>query len=130
PVADPRGSVRVLAASPAGAPVRLADPYGTLDSLRAGAGGGRFLLPWMPNDIQVQSGVLAARTALTDSLRLRRLLVLGAVEWESKFVIAALEEAGWSVDAYLSLSPKGDVTSGVMPVIDTARYSTVVALDT
>src|SRR5438034_1064430 len=67
-----------------------------------------------------------------DTLGLRRLLVLGQAQWETKFTIAALEERGWQVDAHIVVSPKGkgDVRQGDIGVIDTARYSAVLAVDT
>ncbi|MDP9205803.1 MAG: hypothetical protein M3P12_10155, partial [Gemmatimonadota bacterium] len=51
------------------------------------------------------------------------------VGWESKFVIAALEEDGWKVDAFIPVAPGVDVTQGSAVAIDTSRYSAVVALD-
>jgi hypothetical protein len=64
-----------------------------------------------------------------DSIRLGRLLVLGNAGWESKFVMSALEEAGWKVDAEIRVAPAVDVTQGVVSSIDPSRYSAVVALD-
>ncbi|HEX3160556.1 MAG TPA: hypothetical protein VHQ45_18705, partial [Gemmatimonadaceae bacterium] len=40
-----------------------------------------------------------------------------------------LEERGWAVDAHVVVSPKGDVRQGDVGVIDTARYSAVLAMD-
>jgi hypothetical protein len=56
-------------------------------------------------------------------------LVIGNAGWESKFVVAALEENGWQVDAFIRVAPGVDVTQGSVAVIDTSRYSAVVALD-
>jgi hypothetical protein len=55
--------------------------------------------------------------------------VIGEAGWESKFVVAALEEEGWKVDAFIRVAPGVDVTQGSIAVIDTSRYSAVVALD-
>jgi hypothetical protein len=60
---------------------------------------------------------------------LHKVLVIGGASWESKFVIAALEEEGWKVDAFIRVAPAADVTQGSAAVIDTSRYSAVVALD-
>ena len=60
----------------------------------------------------------------------RRVLVLARATWEAKFVIAALEEAGWAVDARLSVAPGVDVTQGAARLPDTARHAAVVVLDT
>jgi hypothetical protein len=56
-------------------------------------------------------------------------LVIGRAGWESKFVVAALEEGGWKVDAFIPVAPGVDVTQGSVAAIDTSRYSAVVALD-
>jgi hypothetical protein len=130
PVADPAGGTRVLVAAPPGRRVVLADHLGVLDSVRAGAAGARFLVRSGPAAVRVQVGPLLARSAVRDSLVLGRLLVLGRVGWESKFVIAALEERGWRVDARLVLSPSGDVVQGTTSPLDTARYAAVIVLDT
>jgi hypothetical protein len=129
PVADPAGATRVRAAAPAGTVVALSDDYGPLDSVRAGAAGAGFVARSAPAAVSVRAGAMTARAATGDSLVLGRLLVLGRAGWESKFVVAALEERGWSVDARLALSPQGDVVQGRVTPIDTARYSAVIALD-
>jgi len=55
--------------------------------------------------------------------------VIADAGWESKFAIAALEEEGWKVDASIRVAPGVNVTQGSVAVIDTSRYSAVVALD-
>ena len=75
---------------------------------------------------------MAGATASTiprDSVVLHKILVIGDASWESKFVVAALEEAGWKVDALIRVAPSVDVTQGSTAAIDTSRYSAVVALD-
>lgn len=64
-----------------------------------------------------------------DSITIKRLLVIGRADWESKFVVAALEEDGWKVDAQIRIAPGVNVTQGANAEIDTARYSAVIALD-
>lgn len=129
PIADPVGATGVWTAAPAGATVILSDRVGVLDSVRTGAIGARFLARSAPNAVRVRASALTARSAVSDSLTLKRLLVLGRVGWESKFVTASLEERGWEVDARLVLSPKGDVVQGDDSPIDTAYYAAVIALD-
>lgn len=129
PVADPAGGTRIRAAARAGEVITLADAFGALDSVSAGRTGTTFLARSGPQWVSGRAGVLTASTAVTDSLVLGRILVLGAVGWESKFVAAALEERGWRVDARLALSPRGNVVQGAAQPIDTARYSAVVVLD-
>ena len=60
---------------------------------------------------------------------LRHILLVARVGWEAKFVIAALEERGWNVDGSLQLSPRTSVTIGTPSRLDTARFATVIVLD-
>jgi hypothetical protein len=129
PMVDPGGGSRVLVAAAPGSRVALDDAFGPLDSLAAGRTGATFVVRSGPQWIRARTAVLAARSALPDSLVFGRLLLLGRVGWESKFVAAALEERGWKVDARLELSPKGNVTQGGLARLDTSRYSAVIALD-
>ncbi len=55
---------------------------------------------------------------------------MGHVGWESKFTIAALEEAGWSVDAQLQLSNTMRLTQGSAGAPAIGVHAVVVALDT
>jgi hypothetical protein len=70
-----------------------------------------------------------ASTVPRDSVVLHKVLVIGEAGWESKFVVAALEEEGWKVDAFIRVAPGVDVTQGSAASIDTSRYAAVVALD-
>ena len=132
PAADPAGATSVRVAAPQGTQIVLMDAFGTLDSVRAGLAGARLIARSAPSDIRVRAGTLIARAPVRDTLRLGRLLLLGRAGWESKFVAAALEERGWTIDADFALSPKGDIVQ--LPgrgdaQLDTARYAAVIALD-
>lgn len=129
PLADPAGGSRVFVAAPEGTAVTLDDGVGPLDSVVTRGSGAGFLARSGPRWVRARTGALAARAALPDSLVFGRLLLLGRVGWESKFVAAALEERGWTVDARLALSPKGNVAEGPAVRLDTARYSAVIVLD-
>ncbi len=129
PVADPEGGTSAWIAAPAGASVTVEDEAGRLDSIRSGNGGARVLVRSGPTELLARSGATVARSAVSDSLVLGRLLLLGRAGWESKFVAAALEERGWKLDARLRLSPRGDVRQGAATTIDTTRYSAVLVLD-
>ena len=129
PIAAPAGGYNVLVSAPAGASVVVGDEIGPLDTLRAGAGGARVSVPSASGEVTATSSATTARSALPDSLHIKRVLVFGSADWESKFVIAALEEDGWKVDAQTHLAPGVNVTQGSISPIDTARYSAVIALD-
>lgn len=130
PRADPAGGADLSVSVPDEAVVLLRDTLGVLDSARAGAGGLRAYLPRPRSTVDAVVGPVSARAALRDSLGFHRLLVIGAANWETKFVTAALEERGWRVDVHVVVSPKGDVRQGTIGTIDTIRYSAVLALDT
>jgi hypothetical protein len=55
--------------------------------------------------------------------------VIGEAGWETKFVAAALEEAGWSVATRMTVAPGAVVRQGADTPIDTASFSAVVILD-
>jgi hypothetical protein len=130
PRADPARDADVSVAAPAGSPVVLRDTLGRLDSANASPAGARVHVPKPRPTIDAVVGPVSARGARRDSLDLRRLLVIGAASWETKFTVASLEERGWAVDAHLVVSPKSDVRQGQLSIIDTSRYSAVLAIDT
>jgi hypothetical protein len=128
-VVSPRGGFTVLVSAPGKMSVRLEDEVGTLDTATAANGGVRFSIPSATGEIRAIAGNAIASTLLPDSVQPRRVLVIGGAGWESKFVVAALEEDGWKVDADMRVAPGVTVTQGSLSQIDTARYSAVIALD-
>jgi hypothetical protein len=129
PVAAPHGGLAVLVAAPSGATVVLSDRVGVIDSSTARDGGARFTIAAANAGLVARAAGSRARAPVPTPSRVRRVLVLGAAGWESKFVVAALEEDGWTVDAVLHVAPNVDVTQGAAGAIDTSRYSAVIALD-
>jgi hypothetical protein len=127
-IASPRGGIAVLAAAQ-GQSVRIADEVGALDTAETRSGGAAFEIPSAIGFIEARGAGSIARGPLPDSVRLRRILVLGSAGWESKFIVAALEESGWTVDASMYVAPGVSVTQGSTSPIDTSRYSAVVAVD-
>ncbi len=129
PIASPRGGFTVLSAAPGGARVTLVDDIGPLDSAVAQGGGARFGIPAIAGVIRAKVSGTLAEAGQPDSITIKRVLVLGSAGWEAKFVVAALEEDGWKVDALLRVAPTVNVSQGTVSPIDTSRYSAVVALD-
>ena len=129
PVASPVGGLRVRVAAPAGSDVVLRDDVGVLDTVRARDAGASLTMGSVAGQVSARVNSSAATTIPRDSVTLRKVLVIGNAGWESKFVIAALEEDGWKVDAFVPVAPGVDVTQGSVAAIDTSRYSAVVALD-
>ena len=128
-VASPRGGILVRAAGATGSRLSIFDEVGSIDTVEASGGGAAFTVPAATGFVSARAGGSVARTGLPDSVRIRRVLVLGNAGWEAKFVVAALEEDGWSVDASMYVAPGVSVTQGATSPIDTARYSLVIALD-
>jgi hypothetical protein len=125
PLADPAGATRVAVAAPGGTRVTLSDRLGPIDTASAASGGLTAVVPVALHTIAASG----ASATVADSLALRPLLVLGTVGWETKFVVRALEERGWIVDARLALSPTRAVAQGKALALDTAHYAVVLALD-
>lgn len=125
-IAEPSASVRIIAAS-SGA-VEVADELSVLDTVDATRGS--TVIAGAPSgEVRATGGKSRAAVSIAPPARLHGVLVIGRATWESKFTIAALEEAGWSVAARLSVAPGADVTQGIVSSLDTAHYSAVVALD-
>jgi hypothetical protein len=129
PAVAPRGGITLSIAAPAGARVAVGDDIGVIDTVVAPAGGATLLAPLAAGPLTASIGAQRAVTTPQDTLPRRRLLVLGRVGWEAKFVISALEEAGWTVEARLGIAPGHDVEQGAPRPPDTARYGAVVVLD-
>lgn len=127
--ATPRGGWNVAAAAPPSMRVEVADEIGAIDTARASRGGARYFVPSAVRTMSARTRGSVASAALDDSVRVKRVLVLGSAGWESKFVVAALEEDGWKVDSDIRVAPGIAVTQGSLNAIDTSRYSAVVALD-
>lgn len=129
PVVSPNGGLRVVVAAPESAVVMLSDELGAIDSVRTTGAGAFFRIAAATGAIGARTGGTGSSATLRDSVTIRRVLVIGAAGWESKFVVAALEEDGWSVDADIRVAPGIGVTQGAITSIDTARYAAVIALD-
>lgn len=126
---DPMGGVTARVAAPRGARVQVGDAATPIDSMVLDAGGAAIIIPIASQPLSVRVGSSQATATSADSLLARRVVVLGRGGWEGKFVIAALEERGWLVDARLAVAPGIDVTQGTPGTLDTSRVAAVIALD-
>jgi hypothetical protein len=128
-VREPVSRTRVLLVADAGAPLALTDSAGALDTLRLRAGGASLEAADVVGEVRARRGAFVASAALPPAQPRREVLVLGRAGWESKFVLAALSEAGWRVRARLPTAPGVAVSDPALLPIDSARYDAVVALD-
>jgi hypothetical protein len=129
PLASPRGGTQLWVVAPAGASVAISDAVGPVDSVVARGGGAMIVAPLTTGTITAAAASHRASANSRDSLLLRRVLVIGRATWEAKFVITALEETGWFVDARLSVAPGIEITQGTPSAPDTARHLAVIVLD-
>jgi hypothetical protein len=125
-VPDPSATVRIVTTS--NGLVELHDMLSVIDTVQA-AHGSTVLVGAPSGEVRAIGGASRAAASVAPASSQRPVLVIGRATWESKFTIAALEEAGWSVAARLSVAPGVDVTQGAVLSLDTAHYSAVVALD-
>ena len=129
PVADPQGGVRIDVAAPSGATVVVRDEGGVIDSARVSTLGATIVTPIVIGAVSASVGAQRAMATPVDSAPVRSAVVIGGAGWEGKFIVSALEERGWPVTARFSVAPNVDVTQGAPLVIDTARASVVIAID-
>src|SRR5687767_14838920 len=127
--ADPSQATLVLASAPASAV--LSDELGPVDTLAGSPAPAAVRLAAVEGDVTLQSGRQPARASVPTRGSPRRVFVAGAAGWEAKFVVAALEESGWLVDARLFVAPGMDVWQGAAARagLDTSRHAAVVLLD-
>ena len=128
-VREPDARTRVLVAADDSAAIILADSAGILDTVRAPSGA-TIDVATLVGSVRAQQGAFAARAGhVTTGSKPRAVLVLGRADWEGKFVMSALTEAGWTVRASVPVAPGVSVRDdGVLP-LDTSRYDVVIALD-
>jgi hypothetical protein len=129
PIASPAHGYNIRVSAPSGSSIVIGDEVGALDTVRAESGGAHAAVASASGVVTATAGGAVAGANLPDTLRIRRVLVLGDADWESKFVTAALEEDGWKVDAQAHVAPGVSVTQGSISPIDTSRYAAVIALD-
>ena len=120
------GGTRVQVVSRDSARQAVADAAGLIDSVRIDSMGLRTRSG--PIEGTVTVGAAAMTPWRASSPAEARVLVVGAATWESRFLIAALEEAGWPVDAAVSLSPTVTITQGAARSPDRSRHAIVVLL--
>jgi len=124
-VREPSGATRFSVV--ADSATALGDSLGLIDSLSTGAG--TLTTEGVRGRFAVNSGGTTASVAARTAPDLGRVLVLGRVGWEAKFTIAALEEAGWLVDARLRLSDTITVEQGRSTMPTAGTHAVVVVLD-
>jgi hypothetical protein len=126
---SPSGDVVVMSATTGDGDPVLSDDLGPIDTLSGVRLTHVSRIPDSEGTLVLTSHGQAARAHVDTAVRRSQVLVVGTPGWESKFVIAALEERGWLVDSRLRISPDHVVTQGSRAALDTSRWSAVVLLD-
>lgn len=124
------GGTRVQIVAPGTAPLVISDAAGLVDTVRVDTTGMRVRSGPLEGALHVD---LPATHAATTVIGARvpdsaRVLVVGGVSWESRFLVAALEEAGWPVEASIVLSPKVTIGQGTVRTPSRRRHAIVVVL--
>jgi hypothetical protein len=129
PPREPGGSTRLLVSAPAGRSIVVRDSLGLIDSTRVPGDASLIDLgrPLGTPSVRFGTQRLTVRAAQGDSAR--AVVVIGRVGWESKFVVAALEEQGWQVITRLAVRPELAITQGELTAFDRSTSSVVIALD-
>lgn len=126
PLADPRGTSELRVVHAGADSLHLADDAGMIATFATSRGAAAVRLPWYAGTLQVHgAGRTAASTRAPADALFGGALVLGAADWESKYIIASLEERGWKVDARLEVAPDVARTQGETTP-DTARHAVVI----
>ena len=109
--------------------VMVDDGSGVRDTVRDASRGVSLLQPTPARAFSVTAGGTRAIAEVAPPDTARAVLVVGRASWESKFAVAALEEAGWRVETRLSVAPGADVRQGATGALSSQRYAAVVVLD-
>ena len=125
---EPSADSRLLLVGGERQPVTLSDSAGTLETVRAESGA-TVETGTLVGAVRAAHGRFIAVSPVPPDDQRRAVLVLGRAGWESKFVMAALAEAGWVVRARIPTAPGVTVSDDALLPLDTARYDVVVALD-
>jgi hypothetical protein len=129
PNANPEGGHTLTAYYGGTGVVQVRDAISAIDSATSSSHFVSFPVAVSSGPARTIAGHDSASLPLMDSVILRPVLVIGKAGWETKFVLAALEEAGWKTNAIIFVAPSVITSEGSAAPIDTARYSAVVALD-
>lgn len=116
------------------AALTIRDAGGLLDSVASATASLRVRATQLSGSVQArveQGGRIeaVAHVGVPAAVLVRGVRVFAAVGWEAKFVMAALEEAGWTVSGSVFVAPRTAVETGAVGTLDTVRHSVAVVLD-
>jgi hypothetical protein len=127
--AEPQHSYVIRAAGEHGVVITFRDGERELASVKAVGHGASIRTSMLFGPVTAGTGGASALAAKPPAPRVGRVAVIGPAGWETKFVIAALEERGWAVDSRLTVAPGVGVGLLAPGALDTSRYSAAVVVD-
>jgi hypothetical protein len=127
--AEPQHSYVMRAAGVPGAALAFRDRDRELAEVTAVDRGASIRTSMLLGPVSVRSAGVTALAAAPGAPRVGRVAVVGPAGWETKFVIAALEERGWGVDSRVGVAPGVGVGLLSPGALDTSRYSAAVIVD-
>lgn len=126
--AEPQHSYVIRATGARGAEMTITDGARVIAGVEAGEGAATVRTPVLYGPVNLNARSGRAVTARPRARRVARVAVIGPAGWETKFVIAALEERGWSVDSRVTVGPGVSVGTLGSATLDTSRYSAAVVV--
>jgi len=125
---EPVARARVRLVADSGVMLVIGDSIGVIDSVRV-ARGASLEASDLVGLVSARHGRFGASAVVPARSDRRDVLVLGRAAWESRFVLAALGEAGWRVRGRVPVAPGVSVVDASLLPLDTSRYDVVIALD-
>ncbi len=119
----------------------IRDGVGALDSIALTRGSAALSVRAVRVQAPVRAELMVAGKRIAEASvmdasapNVRGVRIFARPGWEAKFTTAALEEAGWTVDGSLTISPTARVSMGAASAkaaraLDTAQHSVAIVLD-
>ena len=126
--AEPQHSYVIRVAGAPGSEMTIGDGAREIAAVTTGEGAGSIRTTVLSGPVSVDAGGGRASTVRPRARRVGRVAVIGPAGWETKFVIAALEERGWRVDSRVAVGPAVSVGTLASTALDTSRYSAAVVV--
>jgi hypothetical protein len=126
--AEPQHSYVIRVTGAPGSEMTISDGAREIAAVTTGEGAASVRTTVLSGPVSVDAGGGRASTTRPRARRVGRAAVIGLAGWETKFVIAALEERGWSVDSRVAVGPAVSVGTLGSATLDTSRYSAAVVV--
>jgi hypothetical protein len=127
--AEPRARYLVRAAGPRAGSIHLSDDFRAIATGSSGTGIMSVRTATLAGFVRADAGPAIASSPAPSPPEVKGIAVMGPAGWETKFVVAALEEAGWAVDARIAVAPGVAVGTLQPSALDTLRYSVGIVID-